>query len=159
MLRRMRRLSLFALLILAAGCGSTHGMQPAAAPQPQTVAPVERMTALEVDPAWMQFVQANYQKRVREILIDNPDSAVFPPGKPTVEAAYLPSSGTYLTAQGPVQYRDATGRLRDGIYFVRWQTPGRASGANVRWQPGPVSISQEATPPTTTINPSAPITQ
>lgn len=141
------------------GCGSGHTAQRSAALQPQAVAPAVRVIALEVDPAWTQFVEANYQKRVREILIDNPDSVVFPPDKPTVEAVYSPETGSYLTAQGPVKYRDATGQLRDGVYFVRWQTTGRAAGPNVKWQTGAVSISQEATPPTTTVNPSVPATQ
>jgi len=156
----MRSLSLLIAMAVMVGCGSNRSAVTSTEQQhKQPVAPADHKVVLEVDPSWTQFVQANYQKRVRAILIDNPDSVVFPPTQPTVEALYSPETGTDLTAQGPVQYRDAAGQLRDGVYFVRWQTPGRASGPNVQWKPGFVSISQEATPPTTTVNPSVPVTQ
>jgi hypothetical protein len=156
----MRSFSLLIAMALMVGCGSNHNAAPSTAKQSrQPAAPADHKVVLEVDPAWTQFVQANFQKRVRAILIDNPDSVVFPATQPTIEALYSPETGTDLTAQGPVQYRDAAGQLRDGVYFVRWQTPARASGPNVQWKPGFVSISQEATPPTTTVNPSVPVTQ
>jgi hypothetical protein len=151
-----------ALVLLVVGCGLRPNSQPAPAqqqqPQQQPGAPparvAEQRQQLPLEPDWQKFAMDHYQSPLK-LMMDDPRSAVFPPGESDIVAEYLPAANkTYLTMRGAVNYRDANGAEQHGSYFVRWWAPGRATAPETPWKIAPpFAVSPAPAPATTTASP------
>ena len=146
-----------ALVLLFSGCGPKPSSTPPPAQQQQQEAPrpaAEMRQTLPLDPQWRQFALDHYQAPLKQIM-DDPQSAVFPPDDNDIVAQYLPSANkTYLTMRGAVNYRDANGAEQHGSYFVRWWAPGRALAPETPWKIAPpFAVSPAPAPATTTATP------